>query len=204
MYSPNTTRWTCRSLEAVHYTPYIFANVCFKCNHFLLGPTTEANRVESVSMRLLGRDITHQVRQLQQTSQCNHRNIARNIKNLPRSRFGQNHLSRRWGLQLRRRGGAYLLARHTPPQTRMVAKVSRINSLPGWIFDVALCSVPISASREGSLHLEISFHFAAPAKSAENVALFCCLTCTRVKAVEGYKCSEKETKHRHRIHSVKI
>lgn len=31
--------------------------LCFKCNHFLLGPTTKANRVESVSMRLLGQDI---------------------------------------------------------------------------------------------------------------------------------------------------
>lgn len=36
-------------------------------------------------MRLWGRDINHQVRQLQHTSQCNHRDIARNVKILPGS-----------------------------------------------------------------------------------------------------------------------
>lgn len=177
--------------------------LCFKCNHFLLGPTTKANRVESVSMRLLGQDITHQVRQLLQTSQCNHRNIARNIKNLPRSSFWQNHLSHSWRLQLRRRGRAYLLERHT--SSNQNGSQSEPNQFP---YQMNIwCRSLLSSNlgfKGGSLHLEISFHFVAPTKSAENVALFCCLTCIYVKGVEGYKCSEKETKHWHRIHSVKI
>lgn len=62
-------------------------------------------------------------------------------------------------------------------RAKMVAGVCQINSLLRWIFDVALCSVPISASGVGSPHLNlIPFSTSTKTKSAQNMALLSPLT----------------------------
>lgn len=152
-------------------------------------------------MRLWGRDIAHQVRQLQHTSQCNHRNFARNINNLPRSSFS----SKTFVFQLKatvrteRESLSFGMTRIFKNQN---GSQSEPNQFPYQmnIWWHSLLSSNLSFKR-GSLHLEISLHFVAPNKeyAPQNMALLCCLTYIYVIASEGvevHKCLEKETKHR--------
>lgn len=90
--------------------------------------------------------------QLQRASHRNHRNIARNMETFPKS----SSLLKTCLLAEDKspdREGELTYWHEIHPQTKMLAELSPVNSPSRWIFDVPLCSVPMSALREGRNHV---------------------------------------------------